>query len=278
MRVRRGFLIYDSAHDQYEIDYRRTLSILVNELLLESLLAARGYMRGRLLDVGCGKRPYALIYDRLVDTSIGTEVAFSPHGTHAADLICFAEALPFPDHQFDTILCTEVLEHTCQPFQAMRELARLLKPNGYLILSVPFIYPIHEAPHDHWSFTSHGLTVLCHDAGLELVQMTPKGGVAVTMLALVHNIAVRAMNVVSKLLRLDPPLYHCLAVRWLICQPQWWYLKLSRRIRAFLPQLDPSHGIGQHLSRLLRRSDAVDEINQWLACGYLLVARKPING
>lgn len=278
MRVRRGFLIYDSAHDQYEIDYRQTLSILVNELLLESLLAARSYVKGRLLDVGCGKRPYALIYDRLVDTSIGTEVAFSPHGTHAADLICFAESLPFPDQQFDTILCTEVLEHTRQPFQVMHELARLLKPNGHLILSVPFIYPIHEAPYDHWRFTSHGLAVLCRDAGLELVQMTPKGGVAVTMLALVHNITVRAMNVVSKLLRFDPPLYHRPAVRWLICQPQWWYLKLSRRFRTLLSQLDPHYGVGKQLSRLLRRNNALDEINQWLACGYLIVARKPMNG
>lgn len=278
MRAQRGFLVYDSVRDRYEIDYRQTMSILVNELLLELLLEARGYLKGRLLDVGCGKRPYALIYDRCVDTSIGTEVVFSPHGTSAADLICFAEDLPFPDQQFDTILCTEVLEHTRQPVQVMHEVARLLKPGGHLILSVPFIYPIHEAPHDYWRFTAHGLAALCRDAGLELLYVATKGGVVVTMLVLAHNIAVRAMNVASKLLRLDPPLYHRPSVRWLLCQPQWWYLKLSRRLRALFSRFDPQQGIAKRLSRLLYRNNALDEVNQWLACGYLMVARKPATG
>lgn len=274
MQLQRGFLRYDSIRDQYAIDYRQTLSILANELLLELLLDAREYLKGRLLDVGCGKRPYSLIYDRWVDFSIGTEVAFSPHGTHAADLICFAEYVPFPDRQFDTILCTEVLEHTQQPFQVMNELARLLKPGGHLILSVPFIYPIHEAPYDHWRFTAYGLAILCRDVGLELLCIQTKGGVVVTLFILAHNIVVRTMNVVSKLLRLNPPLYDRPMVRWLICQPQWWYLKMSRWLRK---QLILKQGVNDRLNRLLRRNNALNEINQWMACGYLIVAHKPAN-
>lgn len=146
---KQGFLVYDEANQRYFIDYQQTLFIAANELLLELLLAAQPYMRGRLLDVGCGKRPYALIYERHVELSIGTEVQFSPYGTAAADLIGYAEELPFADASFDTILCTEVLEHTRHPFQVLTELARLLKPGGHLILSTPFIYPIHEALHDY---------------------------------------------------------------------------------------------------------------------------------
>uniref|UniRef100_UPI00345D0282 methyltransferase domain-containing protein n=1 Tax=uncultured Chloroflexus sp. TaxID=214040 RepID=UPI00345D0282 len=111
MLVKRGFLIYDAELDDYRVDELSTLSILANELLLELILSARAYMKGRLLDVGCGKRPYSLIYDQLVAQSIGTEVVYSPHGVQAADLICLGEQLPFVDGAFDTVLCTEVLEH-----------------------------------------------------------------------------------------------------------------------------------------------------------------------
>lgn len=100
---KQGFLVYDEANQRYFIDYQQSLSTAANELLLELLLAAQPYMRGRLLDVGCGKRPYALIYERHVELSIGTEVQFSLHGTAAADLIGYAEELPFADASFDTI-------------------------------------------------------------------------------------------------------------------------------------------------------------------------------
>lgn len=112
MRKQQDFLVYDSVQDKYWIDWREALSIVVGKLLLQELLATRPFMKGRLLDVGCGKRPYSLIYDPLVEESVGTEVAFSLHGTVMADVICFGENLPFPSMSFDTILCTEVLEHT----------------------------------------------------------------------------------------------------------------------------------------------------------------------
>ncbi len=276
MRRQQGFLIYDSISDRYYIDYHQTLSILANELLLELLLAARSYMKGRLLDVGCGKRPYALIYNRLVEQSVGTEVPFSLHGVHAADLLCFAEQLPFADSTFDTILCTEVLEHTQSPFQVMHELARLLVPGGHLILSVPFIYPIHEAPFDHWRFTAHGLVRMCEDVGLKLVGLHSKGGIIVTMLVLTHNITVRMITILNRIFHLDPPLYYRPQVRWLLCLPQWWYLRGSHWLRYHpIPNSILRHLI-QRLIRTINRPGKWDEINQWLTCGYLIIARKPL--
>lgn len=146
MFQKQGFLIQDAENDSYFVDYQQTLWIAVNELLLELLLAARPYMRGTLLDVGCGKRPYALIFDRCVDFSVGTEVQFSPHGTDQADLFRYAEHLPFADNSFDTILCTEVLEHTRHPFQVVTELVRLLKPGGYLLISPPLFIQFMKHP------------------------------------------------------------------------------------------------------------------------------------
>lgn len=276
MFQKQGFLIHEQNSGRYFVDYQQTLSIAVNELLLELLLAARPYMRGTLLDVGCGKRPYRLIYDRCVDFSVGTEVQFSPHGTDQADLISYAEHLPFADNSFDTILCTEVLEHTRHPFQVVTELTRLLKPGGYLLISIPFIYPIHEAPHDYWRFTRYGLQKMCQDNGLEVIEINSKGGIIITMLVLIHNIIVRGMNVVSKILHLNPPLYEQKWFRWMICLPQWAYLQLSRNLRLGVNNLTIKEKLEQRFDHLVKRTNALNEVNHWLTCDYLLIARKPI--
>ena len=62
-----------------------------------------------------------------------------------------------PDESFDYIICTEVLEHTIQPFDAVKELYRMLKPNGLLFFSVPCNFRIHGPLPDCWRFTQWGL-------------------------------------------------------------------------------------------------------------------------
>lgn len=194
--------------------------------MLQEILAARPYLKGYLLDVGCGSRPYAPIYESLVKWSIGTDVVHSPHGISAVDVIAPAEHLPFADRVFDVILCTEVLEHALEPTTAMRELARVLKPGGYLLLSVPFIYPIHEAPYDHWRFTSYGLRHLCQATGFEVLYIHNKGSIGTTGMVLCLSLVIRGVNAVSKFLHLSKPLRDRTAVRWILALPQWIYLRL----------------------------------------------------
>ena len=64
------------------------------------------------------------------------------------------------DDSYDFIVCTEVLEHTLQPFNAVTEIRRLLKPGGLVFISVPFNFRIHGPLPDCWRFTEHGLKVL----------------------------------------------------------------------------------------------------------------------
>jgi SAM-dependent methyltransferase len=67
------------------------------------------------------------------------------------------------DCTFDLIVCTEVLEHVLQPFAAATELRRLLRPGGFLFVTVPFNFRIHGPLPDCWRFTEHGLRALFHD-------------------------------------------------------------------------------------------------------------------
>jgi SAM-dependent methyltransferase len=82
-----------------------------------------------------------------------------------------AESLPFENESFDVVLSTQVFEHLVDPAAAMKEAVRVLKRGGRLILTVPGVWPTHEAPHDYWRFTRHGLHDLlnCNGISGELV-------------------------------------------------------------------------------------------------------------
>jgi SAM-dependent methyltransferase len=67
------------------------------------------------------------------------------------------------DSTFDVIACLDVLEHTLDPFAAIREIRRMLKPGGYLMISAPLNFRIHGPIPDCWRFTEHGFKVLLRD-------------------------------------------------------------------------------------------------------------------
>lgn len=79
--------------------------------------------------------------------------------TYIADL-CTNNANIIPDDHFDFVVCTEVLEHTLQPFNAADEIKRILKPGGFAFVSTPFDFRIHGPLPDCWRFTEHGLRAL----------------------------------------------------------------------------------------------------------------------
>lgn len=79
--------------------------------------------------------------------------------TYTAD-ICECNRHLIPDGRFDYVVCTEVLEHTLDPFGAANELWRILRPGGLLFVSVPFNFRIHGPLPDCWRFTEHGLRAL----------------------------------------------------------------------------------------------------------------------
>jgi SAM-dependent methyltransferase len=106
----------------------------------------------KTLDLGCGPSPYAKWFpDR-----VGADFVARP-GVHVRS---DAHLLPFATEQFGIVLCTEVLEHVCEPSQVIAEIGRVLKPGGTCILTTRFCYPIHDAPRDFYRFTSFSLRYL----------------------------------------------------------------------------------------------------------------------
>lgn len=105
------------------------------------------------LDVGSSRGPYRDLFP----VSIAGDLEYRP----SLDLVLDAHKLPFADESFETILCTEVLEHCVEPHVVIDEFYRCLKLGGVLILTTRFVFPIHDAPQDYFRFTKFGLLKIC---------------------------------------------------------------------------------------------------------------------
>jgi SAM-dependent methyltransferase len=150
-------------------------------LTIDSLERVAPHARGRLLDVGCGQKPYEHIFRPFLREYVGIERKDTFALTHASesgprpDVLYDGDRLPFDDGSFDTVLNVQVLEHTPRPLELVKEMSRVLKDDGRLILSAPFQFRLHEEPHDYFRYSPHGLRVLCREAGLEIVEIYPMG-------------------------------------------------------------------------------------------------------
>lgn len=173
--VKQGFLI--KKQGKINVNHKVTNSIFLNKLQVDFLLRNRQYIKGYLLDAGCGEKPYSLIYDELVEKSIGCDVEYCIHDQKEVDVFASLDDLPFENEMFDTVLCTNVLEHVAEYQKAFSELARVLKCNGYMIISLPFLYPLHEEPHDFYRYSFYGLKYQIEKNGLNIINVTPWGGV-----------------------------------------------------------------------------------------------------
>ena len=145
----------------------------LSALMLEASLAQCGpYVKGQLLDVGCGHRPYQKTYFAGAAKYVGMDYLTD---RSQPDVVGSATAIPLADASFDTVVSTEVLEHVTEPLVALKEMRRVLKPGGYLILTTPMYWPRHEAPYDFFRYPYDGLLHLFKESGWEVVRMFNRG-------------------------------------------------------------------------------------------------------
>lgn len=171
-----------------------TLS-LARRRLARAIAAAVGeHGAGDCLDCGSGRSPYRALLARQAATVTSVDIE---DRSGAVDLLADIQAMPeIDDRSFDTVLCTQVLEHVPRPWQAMAELGRVLRPGGHLILSVPHLSAVHEPPNDFYRYTRFGLESLCESAGLEIVRLAPTGGL---VCFLAHGASVALMSTLAVL-------------------------------------------------------------------------------
>ncbi len=144
--------------------------------------------RSRVLDVGAGDAPYAELFAHTDYVTLDWES--SPHeGARTADVAASADAMPLPDASFDVVVLTQVLEHVRRPGVVLSEIARVLKPGGWLYATVPFVWELHEEPHDYWRFTRYALAALLEDAGMNAVSIEARSDSFTALAQLMTNVA-----------------------------------------------------------------------------------------
>lgn len=145
--------------------------------ILNFLINNRSYVRGLLLDIGCGQKPYQSIFDP-VNGYIGMDLPQTSHsiGDKNIDVAGNILSLPFKSESFDTVLSTQVIEHVSEPKKVLEEVHRVLRSGGYLILTAPMTWGLHDEPHDYYRFTKYGLKYIAESAGFEVVFIEARTG------------------------------------------------------------------------------------------------------
>jgi len=132
--------------------------------------------KSRVLDVGC----YDRWPERFIDPSasyVGVDYVSPEVPVYESSVDVFGDAhdLPFCERSFDYVLLLDVFEHLPDAERALSEISRVLVDRGRLVLQVPFMYPIHDAPNDYRRYTEHGLEKLFCDKGFVVSKRFARG-------------------------------------------------------------------------------------------------------
>jgi len=221
---------------------RRAYNWLIYDIGDHFLLKFSGSFKGVLYDLGAGESPFKDFFLKYAQQYVAVDWAGSYHDTKADIAADLNKPLPIESEVADTVVSLSVMEHLCEPQMMLNEAFRILKPEGCIVLQVPWQWWIHEAPYDFFRYTPYGLKYLFEKAGFVDVVVEPQSGFFTMWLL--------KMNYFSLQFARGPK-----PLRWLIkaCLVPIWYI--NQLFAPFLDKLD----------------------RNWAAetSGYYVTARKP---
>lgn len=156
---------------RYVMHFEATLEDSVQEF------AAQLSQGAMVLDAGAGEARHRKAFHRQRYFGVDLAVGDSQWDYSGIEALADLEALPFRNDSFDGAINIVTLEHVRHPDRVLAEIARVLKPQGKLLIIVPQDWEVHQSPHDYFRYTRHGLAYLLEGAGFEVEKLQPVGGI-----------------------------------------------------------------------------------------------------
>lgn len=154
----------------------------IRTLLLKKIKQYSNELEGKLLDFGCGTKPYKSLFSHVSSyTGIDYENPGHPHINEQIDIFYDGKKLPFNNNEFESIFSSEVFEHVFNLEEILPELNRVLKPGGKILITCPFVWNEHEVPHDYARYTQFALKNLLEKNGFKILVIDKSGDFATTL-------------------------------------------------------------------------------------------------
>jgi SAM-dependent methyltransferase len=140
---------------------------------------------GRVMDFGCGSKPYKTLFNATEYIGVDYENEGHPHLNEQIDVFYDGHTIPFPDMYFDSIICSEVFEHVFNLKDILQELNRVLKLQGKMLITCPFVWNEHEVPYDYARYTRFALQSMLKDSGFEIIEFHKSGNFITTIFQMI---------------------------------------------------------------------------------------------
>ncbi|HKY71738.1 MAG TPA: class I SAM-dependent methyltransferase [Nitrospira sp.] len=221
--------------------------VVINRFLERELNSIPAHHRGVLLDLGCGTQPYRSLYEQRFKQVIACDVELrSP-----LDVRLDVRRLPFRDGTVDVVLLTEVIEHLVEGAGVIGEIGRVLKPGGRLLITWPFIYPLHELPHDYLRYSEFAMQSLAAGGGLAITRLERRGDLLCVAGTLVEQFVLGSIELAIRCPWVGPLLSPVRNLLYRTCRWLWMtYLRMTAgaaRLHPCAPGTDVK-GVVNHLA------------------------------
>lgn len=142
---------------------------IIRKALRKTIVKNKGYINGVCMDFGCGSKPYESIFD--LDKYIGIDLLESGHihSNEEIDYFYDGKTIPFENEHFDSVFTSEVFEHIFNIEEILPEINRVLKFDGNIMITIPFVWNEHEVPYDFARYTSFGIKSILEKNGFKIL-------------------------------------------------------------------------------------------------------------
>jgi SAM-dependent methyltransferase len=149
---------------------------LIKRNVFEAVRDHAHELYGVLLDFGCGTKPYRGQFLH-VKEYVGLDYQNPGHDHRNENIDVFYDGtkIPFEENYFDSVLSSEVFEHVFELDATLKEIARVMKSGGKILITCPFVWNLHEEPHDFARYTPHALRYLFEKNGFEILKIEQRG-------------------------------------------------------------------------------------------------------